>query len=74
MTEREIVSKQAIIDDLIFECSDRLVHEFFDYESDEKLDDKIDVLRKLNAGVKPEDIPNYYDVLEKYPKNGEAWD
>ena len=28
----------------------------------------------MNAGVKPEDIPNYYDVLEKYPKNGEAWD
>ena len=35
MTEREIVSKQAIIDDLFFECSDRLVHEFFDYESGE---------------------------------------
>ena len=74
MTEREVVSKQAIIDDLFFECSDRLVHEFFDYESVEKLDEKIDVLRKLNSGVKPGDIPNYYDVLEKYPKNGEAWD
>lgn len=74
MTEREIASKQAIIDDLLFECPDRLVHEFFDYESTEKLDEKIDVLRKLNSGVKPENIPNYYDVLEKYPKNGEAWD
>lgn len=74
MTEREIASKQAIIDDLFFKCSDQLVHEFFDYESEEKLDEKIDVLRKLNSGVKPENIPNYYDVLEKYPKNGEAWD
>lgn len=74
MTEREIAQKQAELDFLFFECTDPVVHRFFDYESIENLDGKIDVLRKLNAGAKPTDIPNYYEILEKYPKDGEAWD
>lgn len=74
MTEREIAQKQAELDSLFLECADPIIHRFFDCESLENLDGKIDVLRELNAGIKPADIPNYYGILEKYPKDGEAWD
>lgn len=74
MTEREIVQKQAELDSLFLECTDPVVRRFFDYESTESLDEKIDVLRKLNVGIEPADIPNYYEILEKYPKDGETWD
>ena len=38
------------------------------------IDKKIDVLEKLASGVVPADIPDYYEVLELYPKDGEMWD
>lgn len=60
--------------DLLAEVNDDLVHKFFDYDSFKLLDEKIDVLTKLKNGVKPVDIPNYYDILELYPKDGEHWD
>ena len=74
MTQRDIVQPQAELDSLFLERTDPVVRRFFDYESTENLDGKIDVLRKLNAGIKPAAIPNYYEILEKYPKDGEAWD
>ena len=69
MTEIEIARKLDEIDRLMVECSDYLVHRFFDHESLKMLDDKIEVLRRLNAGERPDKIPNYYKILEKYPSS-----
>lgn len=53
---------------------DPLVAQFFDIDSEENLDTKIEVLEKLANGVPPEEIPEYYDILELYPADGDAWD
>lgn len=69
MTEIEIARKLDEIDRLMVECSDYLVHCFFDHDSLKMLDEKIEVLRRLNAGERPDKIPNYYKILEKYPSS-----
>lgn len=54
---------------------DLLVSKFFDLESEENLDTKIAVLEKLNNGVPPSEIPEYYSILELYPDNDNVlWD
>ena len=54
---------------------DLLVSKFFDLESEENLDTKIAVLEKLNNGVLPSEIPEYYSILELYPDNDNVlWD
>ena len=54
---------------------DLLVSKFFDLESEENLDTKIAVLEKLNNGVSPSEIPEYYSILELYPDNDNVlWD
>ena len=60
--------------DLLAEVYDPIVHKFFDMDSLEMLDEKIEVLTKLKHGVQPIDIPNYYDILELYPIEKEHWD
>ena len=44
--------------------------QFFDLDSDELLDEKIRVLTALKDGKQIADIPNFYDILELYPKTG----
>ena len=44
--------------DLLAEVYDPIVHKFFDMDSLEMLDEKIEVLTKLKHGVQPIDIPN----------------
>ena len=73
MTERELIEKRAKILDLLFEVDCYEVSRFFDVDSDEMLDDKIEVLTALKEGKTIAEIPNFYDVLELYPKN-EMWD
>ena len=53
---------------------DKLIRDFFDLESDKLLDEKIQVLTDIMNGKKPSEIPNYYDILELYPKDGTFWD
>lgn len=59
---------------LLNEVDDNLVREFFDIESENLLDEKIQVLTDLKNGKKPNEIPDYYKVLELYPKDGVLWD
>jgi hypothetical protein len=68
------LEKKIAIMELLFKVDDTLVKQFFDEESNENLDKKIEVLTKLANGTPPADIPEYYDILEKYPKQGEMWD
>lgn len=46
---------------------------YFDTESEELLDEKIEVLTALKEGKTISEIPNFYDVLELMPKEG-MWD
>lgn len=46
--------------------------EFFDIDSDKMLDEKIKVLTELRKGKPIYEIPNFYDILELYPKD--MWD
>lgn len=71
MTDDEKVIR---IMDLLFEIDDTVFKKFFDIESTEMLDKKIEVLEKLANGTVPAEIPEYYEVLELYPKQGEIWD
>lgn len=73
MTERDRIEKKAKILDLLFEVDCREVSQFFDVDSDEMLDEKIEVLTALKNGKPINDIPKFYEVLELYPHN-EMWD
>lgn len=73
MTERELIEKRAKIMDLLFEVDCYEVDQFFDVDSDDMLDDKIEVLTALKDGENIADIPKFYDVLELYPKK-DMWD
>ena len=59
---------------LLNEVDDVLVHKFFDLESMEMLDIKERVLQELIDGKTPAEIPEYYMILENYPKDGGIWD
>ena len=74
MSERELIEKKSKIMDLLFEVSNYEIGKFFDVDSDELLDEKIEVLTALKSGKQIADIPNFYDILELMPKDGEIWD
>ena len=42
--------------------------DYYDYDSDKLLDEKIRVLEQLDAGNAFEAIPGSFDILENYPK------
>ena len=73
MTDRELIEKKTKILDLLFEVDCLEVDRFFDEESDKMLDEKIEVLTALKEGKTPEEISNFYDILELMPKDG-IWD
>ena len=66
--------KKTKIFELLASVDDMLVHKFFDIESDKMLDEKIAVLSALADGKTPGEIPNFYNILELYPQDGEMWD
>ncbi len=71
MTEQ--MKKMIQIRELLMYINDPLVDRFFDVDSTKMLDQKIAVLTDLKNGKKPSEIPDYYTVLELYPKEG-MWD
>lgn len=76
MTENEKIEKGIRVRKLFLEVEDfpPMLQKFFDLDSDELLDEKITVLTALKEGKQIADIPNFYDILELYPNNGEHWD
>lgn len=72
--EFEIESKKLQIMGLLREVSDPIFEKFFDVNSNELLDEKIEVLRALKDRKLVSDIPNYYKVLELYPNKDMLWD
>lgn len=47
---------------------------YFDADSEKLLDEKIEVLQALKDGKTIAEIPNFYEVLELLPPEGEIWD
>lgn len=73
MTEIELLMKQEEIRELLAEVYEPEL-KFFDRDSDEMLDEKIEVLKALKAGKTIGEIPKFYDILELMPKDGTIWD
>lgn len=69
-----MIEKMIQVMELYAEVDDLLVQKFFDLDSEEQLDLKIEVLAQLKNGVPPRDIPEYYSILELYPADGVMWD
>ena len=74
--EKELVDKKIKISMLVVNSHDNLVYQFFDDDSDEMLDLKLDVLTKLANGKRSEvSNEDYYKILELYPKDESIiWD
>ena len=75
MTDRELIEKGVKVRELFFEVDfPPMLTQFFDLDSDRLLDENIEVLTALKEGKQISEIPNFYDILELYPKDGEHWD
>lgn len=75
MTDTELIEKGVKVRKLFFEVDfPPMLIQFFDLDSDKLLNEKIEVLTALKEGKQISDIPNFYDILELYPKDGEHWD
>lgn len=75
MTDTELIEKGVKVRKLFFEVDfPPMLIQFFDLDSDKLLDEKIEVLTALKEGKQISDIPNFYDILELYPKDGGHWD
>ena len=60
--------------ELLPQVKDPMIHAFFDTDSEELLDEKIEVLTALIEGKSPSEIPKYYDILELKPDDDTHWD
>lgn len=73
--ENELIDKIVKVRQLFSEVDfPPTMIQFFDLDSDKLLDEKIRVLTALKDGKQIADIPNFYAILELYPKDGEHWD
>lgn len=48
--------------------------QFYDFGSEERLEDKLRVLRALKDGKEFDEIEGAYGILESYPDDGVLWD
>ena len=75
MTEQELIEKSVKMRQLFIEVEfPPMLTQFFDLDSDKLLDEKIEVLTALKEGKQITDIPNFYDILELYPKGEDGTD
>lgn len=75
MDDRELIEKGVKVRELFFEVDfPPMLIQFFDLDSDKLLDEKIKALTALKEGKQIADIPNFYDILELYPKDDTHWD
>lgn len=75
MDEMETLLKHAQMVDLLLDGVLPIdFAPYFDVDSKELLDEKIEVLQALKDGKAISEIPNFYKVLELLPPDGEIWD
>ena len=73
MSEREKQEKFMQIAELLAYSFGIPEMKYFNVESEELLDEKIEVLTQIKEGKNIKDIPNFYKVLEDLPTEG-IWD
>lgn len=66
-----MIDKKLKIIELLTQLDEPLLR-FFDTDSDNMLDDKLEVLTDLLNGKVISEIPKFYDILELYPND--MWD
>nr|DAZ12690.1 MAG TPA: hypothetical protein [Caudoviricetes sp.] len=75
MTDQKLIEKGVKVRELFSDVDfPPMLTQFFDLDSDRLLDEKIEVLTALKEGKQISDIPNFYDILELYPKDVTHWD
>lgn len=65
--EQKIIKKQNKIAQLFFDPKTNfpdMLMQFFDFDSEKMLDEKIAVLTEMQNGKSYADIPHFYDILE----------
>lgn len=72
MDDREIMQKHLQINELLVDVIGVPELKYLNSDSDEMLDEKIEVLTALKDGKTIEEIPNFYKVLEDLPEG--HWD
>lgn len=71
----EVEKKHFEMLQLSIKVRDYVFNKFFDIESMEMLDEKIEVMKQIIDGRPIDEIKNYYKVLELYPKDDTIlWD
>jgi hypothetical protein len=70
---REVLFKKFQVDELRREVVGDF-YRYFDDDSYELLDLKIEVLTATLKGKVPIDIPRFYDIFELLPPEGQVWD
>lgn len=73
MSKREKQEKFIQIAELLAYAFHIPEMKYFNVESEELLDEKIEVLKQIKKGKPIKDIPNFYKVLEDMPTEG-IWD
>lgn len=73
---KDLIRKKFIVEELsyLFASSDPMQAKYFDDDSYEMLDLKIEVLTALKDGKPPDQIPRYYEIFELLPPEGQVWD
>ena len=71
--KNELIEKHLQIDELFKYAIGVPEMKYFNLDSDDLLDEKIEVLTALKEGKCIEEIPNFYKVLEDLPV-GQHWD
>lgn len=65
----EETKKKAELFLLKMQTGDQLVMKFMNDENGNMIDEKTEVCKRLINGEVPDDIENYYDVLDDMPKD-----
>lgn len=63
------IEKETKLFELKGQTGNELVDRFMNDENGKMLDEKIEVCERLINGEAPEDIENFYDVLDDMPKD-----
>lgn len=65
--EYELAAKWSKVNQMVIDPKTNfppMLMQFFDFNSDKLLDEKIAVLTEMQKGTSYSDIPNFYDILE----------
>lgn len=72
--QQALLDKHQKIFELLLEAVPFTLHQFFDFDSDKNLDEKIEIFTAMKNGKSLAEIPNIRLALEFYPEDGVMWD